>query len=80
MEVTHAEIEHLYAEPPVLAYRPEAVIATLPQSSQSSNVSALCYNLVEPLGSEEANPEISSSALIPDQGHHIVSGKFVSSL
>jgi len=54
MELTHAEIEQLYSEASVRAYRPEAVIAEL---GDGSRVPALCFNLLEPPGPEEANSE-----------------------
>jgi hypothetical protein len=54
MELTHAEIEQLYSEPSVRAYRPEAVLAQL---TDGSRVPALCFNLPVPPGPEEANSE-----------------------
>ncbi len=42
MELSHDEIERLYAEPSVREYRPEAVIAELDDATQ---VPALCFNL-----------------------------------
>ena len=42
MELSHDEIEHLYAEPSVNMYRPEAVVAELADGVQ---VPALCFNL-----------------------------------
>jgi hypothetical protein len=54
MELTHAEIEHLYSEASVRAYRPEAVIAEL---ADGSRVPALCFNLLVPPAPEEANSE-----------------------
>lgn len=42
MELSHEEIERLYAEPSVRMYRPEAVLAELEDGVQ---VPALCYNL-----------------------------------
>jgi Gamma-glutamyl cyclotransferase, AIG2-like len=54
MELTHAEIEQLYSEPSVRAYRPEAVLAEL---TDGSRVPALCFNLLVPPGPEEANSE-----------------------
>lgn len=54
MELTHAEIEQLYSEPSVQAYRAEAVLCELNDGSQ---VPALCFNLVEPPRPEEANAE-----------------------
>ncbi len=54
MELSHAEIDQLYSEPSVSAYRPKAVLAQLPDCSY---VPALCFNLVEPPAPEEANAE-----------------------
>ncbi len=54
MELTHDEIELLYSEASVRAYHPEAVLAELTDSSQ---VPALCFNLLVPPGPEEVNAE-----------------------
>ncbi len=54
MELTHAEIEQLYSEASVTAYRPEAVLA---QPADGSNVATLCFNLVVPPAPEEMNAE-----------------------
>jgi hypothetical protein len=54
MELTHDEIEQLYSEASVRAYRPEAVLTEL---TDGSRVPALCFNLVVPPGPEEANSE-----------------------
>jgi len=54
MELTHTEIEQLYSEASVRAYRPEAVVAEL---SDGSHVPALCFNLLVPPAPEEANSE-----------------------
>lgn len=55
--LTHAEVDALYAESSVSAYRPEAVIA---QVAGGSIVPALCFNLpVEP-SPDERNPEYAS--------------------
>ena len=54
MELSHAEIEQLYSEASVSAYRAEAVIAQL---ADGSYIAALCFNLVVPPTPEEANPE-----------------------
>jgi hypothetical protein len=54
MELSHAEIEELYSEPSVSAYRAEAVIAQL---GDGSYIPAVCFNLVVPPTPEEANPE-----------------------
>lgn len=55
--LTHAEVDALYAEDSVSAYRPEAVAAQLPDGSI---IAALCFNLPEPPAPEERNPEYSS--------------------
>lgn len=54
MELTHGEIEQLYSEASVRAYRPEAVIAEL---GDGSHVPAMCFNLLVPPSPEEANSE-----------------------
>jgi hypothetical protein len=54
MELTHAEIELLYSEPSVSAYRPEAV---LPELADGSRVPALCFNLVVAPGADETSSE-----------------------
>ena len=52
--LSHEEVERLYAEPSVSAYRPEAVIAQL---ADRSCVPALCFNLPPSNETDEANPE-----------------------
>ena len=42
MSLTHRELEQLYAEPSVAAYRPEAVTAKL---QDGGSIAALCFNL-----------------------------------
>jgi hypothetical protein len=54
MELHHAEIEELYSDASVSAYRPEAVLAQL---ADGSFIPALCFNLVVPPAPEEANPD-----------------------
>jgi hypothetical protein len=54
MELTHDEIERLYSEASVRAYRPEAVLCELVDGSR---VPALCFNLVVPPAPEEVNSE-----------------------
>src|SRR5262245_7745840 len=44
MKLTHAELDRLYSEPSVQAYKPEAVLAVV---SHGNSVPALCYNLPE---------------------------------
>jgi hypothetical protein len=52
--LSHEEIERLYAEPSVAAYRPEAVIARL---ADQLCIPALCFNLPPSNETEPANPE-----------------------
>ena len=54
MELTHEEIEQLYSEDSVSAYRPEAILARL---DDGSRLPALCFNLVEPPSPDERNSE-----------------------
>jgi Gamma-glutamyl cyclotransferase, AIG2-like len=54
MELSQADIERLYSEASVSAYRPKAVLA---QMADGSFVAALCFNLVVPPAPEEANSE-----------------------
>ena len=54
MELTPAEIEQLYSEPSVRAYRPEAVLSEL---NDGSRIPALCFNLLDPPRADEFNPE-----------------------
>ena len=54
MELTHAEMDQLYSDPSVRAYRPEAVLCEL---KDGSRISGLCFNLLEPPRPEEANRE-----------------------
>ena len=55
--LSHAELERLYAEPGVSAYRPEAVLANLPSGEV---VAALCFNLPEPPAAGERNVDYAS--------------------
>jgi hypothetical protein len=52
--LSHREVERLYAEPSVAAYRPEAVIVHL---ADRSCIPALSFNLPPSDGRPEANPE-----------------------
>src|SRR5258708_7092662 len=52
--LTHSDLERLYSEPSVRAYRPEAVLARLPEGDM---IAALCYNLEEPPSPDEHNAE-----------------------
>jgi hypothetical protein len=54
MELTHDEINRIYAEPSVQMYRPEAVIAEL---NDGTRLAALCFNLPTQPEPQEANEE-----------------------
>ena len=54
MSLTHAELDRLYAEPSVAAYRPEPVIASL---RDGTIVAALCFNLPTVPAGVRSNPE-----------------------
>jgi Gamma-glutamyl cyclotransferase, AIG2-like len=54
MELSHAEIEKLYSDVSLSAYRPEAVLAQL---ADGSYISVLCFNLIVPPSPEEVNSE-----------------------
>ncbi|HEX5942873.1 MAG TPA: gamma-glutamylcyclotransferase family protein [Anaerolineales bacterium] len=55
--LSHAELEQLYSEPGLQAYKPEAVMAQL---EHGETLAALCFNLVEPPSPEERNPDYAS--------------------
>lgn len=55
--LTHGEVNALYSEASVSAYRPEAVGAQL---ADGSIVPALCFNLSAPPASGERNPQYAS--------------------
>lgn len=54
MELPHAEVDRLYSEPGVQAYRPEAVLA---EGVDGEAVPALCFNLPEAPDPTESNAE-----------------------
>jgi hypothetical protein len=54
MKLSRADLDKLYAEPSVQAYRPEQVLAV---ERDGASVPALCYNLPEPPAPGERNPE-----------------------
>lgn len=58
MKLSHAELETLYGEPSLTAYRPEAVLADLPEGG---TVAALCYNLPEPPLPDERNADYAAT-------------------
>jgi hypothetical protein len=54
MSLTLAELDRLYSEPSVEAYKPQAVLAQLAHGGLTA---ALCYNLPNPPSPTELNPE-----------------------
>lgn len=54
ISLTLAELEKLYSESSVQAYRPQAVLVRL---ASGGVVAALCYNLSPPPAAAERNPE-----------------------
>jgi Gamma-glutamyl cyclotransferase, AIG2-like len=54
MGLSHSELDRLYAESTVQAYRPEPVIAKL---AEGALVAALCFNLPAPPERDQGNPE-----------------------
>jgi len=54
MRLTHDELDRLYAEPSVSAYRPEPVIAKL---ANGESVAALCFNLPRAPDGASSNPD-----------------------
>ena len=52
--LTHTEVDALYSEESVSAYRPEAVLAQL---ADGSVIPALCFNLPAPPSADERNPQ-----------------------
>ncbi len=54
LSLTLPELDRLYSEPSVQAYRPEAVLARL---ADGAVIPALCYNLPGPPAPGERNPE-----------------------
>ena len=54
MDLAQPEIDSLYSGPGLEAYRPEPVVAEMPDGSQ---IPAVCFNLVTPPSPDEANPQ-----------------------
>ena len=52
--LTHGDLEELYSDPSLRDYRPEAVLADLPNGE---SVPALCFNLMAPPSPEERNSD-----------------------
>ncbi len=55
--LTHGEVDALYSEASVSAYRPEAIAARL---AGGEIIPALCFNLPEPPPCEERDPKYAS--------------------
>jgi hypothetical protein len=55
--LTHNELDRLYSEPSVQAYKPEAVLVQL---SNAEVLPTLCFNLPEPPSADEGNAEYAS--------------------
>jgi hypothetical protein len=66
MQLTHDEIDQLYADPSVRAYRPEAVLAEL---DDRSRVPALCFILPVAPSPAESNPDY--AAKLRDLGRRL---------
>ncbi len=54
MSLTHHEIDLLYSEESLKAYRPEPVIV---HTKDARTLPALCFNLIEPPAAHERNEE-----------------------
>jgi gamma-glutamyl AIG2-like cyclotransferase len=54
MDLTHDEMDRIYAEPGVREYRPEAVIA---EFDDGTHMPALCFNLIAAPRPDEKNEE-----------------------
>jgi hypothetical protein len=66
MQLTHVEVDQLYSDASVSAYRPEAILARLVDGTA---VPALCFNLVSPPADGEANPQY--AAKLRDLAHRL---------
>lgn len=55
--LSHSELEQLYSEASVQAYKPEAVLVQL---VNGESLPVLCFNLVELPATDEHNPEYAS--------------------
>ncbi|HJX97992.1 MAG TPA: gamma-glutamylcyclotransferase family protein [Chthoniobacterales bacterium] len=64
MSLSHDELEKLYSEPSVRAYRPEAVLERL---GNDEIIAALCFNLPQPPSPAERNPEYAAKLRVVAQ-------------
>jgi gamma-glutamyl AIG2-like cyclotransferase len=58
MRLTHEEVDRLYSEPSVSAYRSEPVLARLPDGSSEP---ALCFNLPDAPAENAGNPQYAAA-------------------
>ena len=58
MTLTHVEVDQLYSEPGVAAYRPEPVLARLTDGTAEL---ALCFNLPEVPQAVSSNPDYAAA-------------------
>lgn len=65
-ELSQTEIDHLYSEPSVRAYKPEAVLARLTDGSQ---VPALCFNLPDTM--DKVAPNLEYAIKLPELARRI---------
>jgi Gamma-glutamyl cyclotransferase, AIG2-like len=61
MALSHSELQQLYSDPGVGAYRPEAVLA---RRRDGGTIAALCFNLEEPPPEDEHDPEYAAKLRI----------------
>jgi hypothetical protein len=64
MKLTHADLQRLYSEPSVAAYKPEPVLAAL---QDGDTVAALCFNLPEAPSIDERNSEYAAKLRVVAQ-------------
>jgi len=64
MSLKLAELDRLYSDPSVQAYRPQAVLAQL---ASGGAIAALCYNLPRPPEPTERNPEYAAKLRVVAQ-------------
>jgi hypothetical protein len=60
MSLSLDEVERLYSDPGVSAYKPQTVLAEL---QSGSKIPAFCYNLPDPPSQNESNPEYAAKLI-----------------
>jgi Gamma-glutamyl cyclotransferase, AIG2-like len=58
MSLTRGDLDHLYADPSVSEYRPQALLARL---AGGETVPVLCYNVPRPPSPDEHNPDYAAA-------------------